>query len=211
MHRSWTTSIAVIAVSAVLGCAHAKPEAPVTAARPAAQPAGRGAGAANAPGAGGAPQRRREAPKPETQDSIRRANLAEVLRSVAGREDEPAGKVFKSVQLNKDMPVKAFLTMMDEQYGRGLGNVCSNCHANTNVAGVIKIDYASDKPKDKTIARKMEAMQQAINKDLKQNKGLDEDYPKATCVMCHRGTAHMPNTMKPLKNTDPPPQTRIKG
>ena len=142
---------------------------------------------------------------------MRRVFLAELMKTVAGRENEPAGKVFKNVQFNKDMPAKAFLTMMDEQYARGLGNVCTGCHQNTNVAGVIKIDYASDKPKDKNIARKMEAMQQSINKDLKKNGLIDEDYPKTTCVMCHRGTAHMPNTMKQPKNTDPPPATRQKG
>jgi hypothetical protein len=150
-------------------------------------------------------------PNWERQDSVRKALMAEVLSSVAGRENEPAGKVFKNVQLNKDMPVRQFLIMMDEQYGRSVGASCTGCHVNSNVNGVLKVDYANEQSKKKQISRLMESMTQDINRDLKKNTGLDEDYPKATCVMCHRGTEHMPNTMKQPKNTDPPPPTRQKG
>ena len=205
--RSWFTVVGAMLVGTTLGCAQAKTETPSPSPRPEGNRAPGGELREGPPPAG----RRREPPKPETQDSVRQANLADVFKSIAGRENEPAGKVFKNVQLNKEMPAKAFLTMMDEQYGRGLGNVCSGCHANTNVGGVIIIDYASDQPKNKIIARKMEAMQQSINKALKKNTDLDEDYPKSSCVMCHRGTSHMPNAMKQPKNTDPLPPTRQRG
>jgi cytochrome c2 len=136
---------------------------------------------------------------------VRRALVAEVLRSVAGRENEPAGKVFKNVQLNKSMPVKDFLAMMNEQYGRSVGASCTGCHANTNVAGVLKVDYASDEPKKKQIARQMEKMTQGINKELSKVKELDQPYIRTTCVVCHRGAEHMPTTMDPLKNNESPP------
>ncbi|MEQ1692393.1 MAG: c-type cytochrome [Gemmatimonas sp.] len=192
----------VLIASASVGCARAKsePSAPApVAARP--QP-----GIAGAPGAApGAPRRAPAPPNWERQDSVRRALVAEVLRSVAGRENEPAGKVFKSVQLNKHMPVKEFLAMMNEQYGRSVGASCTGCHASTNVAGVLKVDYASDEPKKKQIARQMERMTQEINKHLSKVKELDQPYVRTSCVMCHRGAEHMPNTMEPLKNSETPP------
>jgi len=141
---------------------------------------------------------------------VRRALVAEVLASVKGRENEPAGKVFKNVQLNKEMPVKEFLAMMDEQYGRSIGATCTGCHQSTNVGGVLKVDYADNSPKKKIIARQMERMTQKINGDLSKVKELDQPYVKSTCVMCHRGAEHMPTTMKPLKNNEMPP-TRPRG
>lgn len=209
--RSWSVAVGVAVLSAALGCASSsKSEKPAPA--PAPGPAQRAEGA---PRPGGPPPGGvRRAPAPpnwERQDSVRKALMAEVLASVAGKENEPAGKVFKNVKLNRDMPVKQFLTMMDEQYGRSVGASCTGCHVNSNVGGVLKVDYANEQSKKKQISRLMESMTQDINKDLKKNTGLDEDYPKATCVMCHRGTEHMPNTMKQPKNSDPPPPTRQKG
>ncbi len=215
--RLWPVAVGALVLSTGLGCSHSaktESQAPV----PAARAAGRGGepGRQGGPpgGAPGGPQTVRRAPQPpnwERQDSVRKALMAEVLASVPGRENEPAGKVFKNVKLNKDMPVKQFLTMMDEQYGRSVGASCTGCHVNQNVNGVLKVDYANENSKKKQISRLMESMTQDINRDLKKNTGLDEDYPKATCVMCHRGTEHMPNTMKQPKNTDPPPPTRQRG
>lgn len=204
-------AVPLFAMTAIIGCAHKQSErnspTPTTAARPAGGEAGRAGGPGGPPGTRRAPQ----PPNWERQDSVRKALMAEVLSTIPGRENEPAGKVFKSVKLNRNMPVKEFLTMMDEQYGRSVGASCTGCHANQNVNGVLKVNYADDSPKKKMIARQMEEMTQNINRDLKKNKGIDEDYPKATCVMCHRGAEHMPNTMKQLKNSDPPPPTRQRG
>lgn len=209
--RSWSVVVALVVASAGVGCASGKSESAAPAPTPVAQrPAGGGA----APGgAAGAPATTRRAPQPpnwERQDSVRRALVAEVLASVKGRENEPAGKVFKNVQLNKEMPVKEFLAMMDEQYGRSIGATCTGCHQSTNVGGVLKVDYADNSPKKKIIARQMERMTQKINGDLSKVKELDQPYVKSTCVMCHRGAEHMPTTMKPLKNNEMPP-TRPRG
>lgn len=206
--RSWSVAVAVVVTSAALGCAHAKTEPAAPAASPVAARPEPGRGGPPGEGRGGAPAGPRRAPQPpnwERQDSVRRALVAEVLKSVEGRENEPAGKVFKNVQLNKAMPVKEFLAMMNEQYGRSVGASCTGCHANTNVAGVLKVDYASEEPKKKQIARQMERMTQSINKDLSKVKELDQPYIRTTCVVCHRGAEHMPTTMEPLKNTESPP------
>ena len=74
-------------------------------------------------------------------------------------------------------------------HGRGLSVACTNCHMDNG-------DYASDERKNKVIARQMERMQRDIDsKYIEKVKELDDPRPKTTCVMCHRGTPHMPNTM----------------
>jgi Photosynthetic reaction centre cytochrome C subunit len=206
--RSWTLAVACAAVTAFgVGCARSKSEAPAAPA-PAATTAQRPVGGPPGGAQPGAPRRAPQPPNWERQDSVRRALVAEVLTSIAGRENEPAGKVFKNVKVNRDMPAKAFLTMMDEQYGRSISASCTGCHASTNVGGVLKVNWADEEPKKKKIARQMEVMTQSMNRDLAKVKELDADYPKATCVMCHRGAEHMPNTMNARKNSDPPPPSR---
>jgi len=143
-------------------------------------------------------QQPRPRPNPYLQDSIRVATIADIMTSIAGRENEPAGKVFKNVLLHKDMPAKDFLKKMNEEYGRGLGAVCTGCH--------VAKEWDNDTKKNKTITRDMERMTRVINEThLAKTQDLDDDFPKATCVMCHRGTAHMPNTMpKPTRETVAP-------
>lgn len=135
----------------------------------------------------------RRVPNYAGQDSVRRATVAMILRDLAGRENEPAGKVFKNVQLHKDMPVREFLAKMDTQYGRGTGSTCTGCH--------VQGRWDSDSLKNKGIARQMEVMTRAIQVNyLEKVKELDEDFPTATCVSCHRGSSHMPNIMAQPKN-----------
>ena len=147
----------------------------------------------------GEPRLRRPRPNPLVQDSLRRALMAEVLHSIAGRENEPAGQVFKNVKLLKSMPAAEFLRNMDENYGRGLGWTCNNCH----VAG----QFDSDQRKNKRIARQMQEMTDAINAErLAKMTELDEDYHKVTCVMCHRGSNEPPSRM-----AVPQPQSATTG
>jgi hypothetical protein len=171
---------AVLVAGTVMACARTQQEAPVAAAVPIAA----------APGAApAAPTPRRQPVSPMKMDTVRRDAVATLLATLKGRENEPAGVVFKNVKLHKDMPVREFLSMMDEQYGRGLGFTCVNCHMDNG-------DYASDERKNKVIARQMERMQRDIDtKYIAKVKELDDPRPKTTCVMCHRGTPHMPNTM----------------
>ena len=190
-------TVAVVASLALvaIACSRTKPAstpAPaaggVVAAAPAAQTPPAPGGAPGAPGAPGGPPRRRVPPNPMQQDTVRRAMVDSILATIAGRENEPAGTVFKNVKLLKDMPAGEFLRTMDTQYGRGLGWTCSNCH----VAG----KFDDDSRKNKRLARQMQAMQDYVNgTSLKGMKELDAEYDKATCVMCHKGSNEPKGTM----------------
>ena len=184
MHRLDSRRIVAAAgllAFSLVACARTQQEAQVATAAPIAQ--------SPAPAAGAPPAQRRQPVSPMKLDTVRKQAIAELMATLKGRENEPAGVVFKNVKLHKDMPVKDFLTMMDEQYGRGLSFSCTNCHMDNG-------DYASDTRKNKVIARQMERMQRDIDaKYIDKVKELDDPRPKTTCVMCHRGTPHMPNTM----------------
>ncbi len=161
-------------------------------------PEGRaGGGVATAPavqapggpgGPGGAGARRRVPPNPMQQDTVRRALVDSIMATIAGRENEPAGTVFRNVKLLKSVPAGEFLKTMDTQYGRGLGWTCGNCH----VLG----KWDDDSKKNKRIARQMQEMTDHVNTDrLSKVKELDEEYDKATCVMCHHGANEPKGTM----------------
>ncbi len=147
----------------------------------------------------------RPRPNPYLQDSIRVATIAEIMQSIAGKEDQPAGTVFKNVKLHKDMPARDFLKKMDEEYGRGLGAVCTGCH--------VASEWDKDDKKNKGIALQMEKMTRIISEThLAKTKDLDEDFPKATCVMCHRGTGHLIDKLpKPTRDTPPAEQRARPG
>jgi hypothetical protein len=155
------------------------------------------------PGQGpGAAGQRRRPPNPAQQDTLRRMQVDSILKSIAGREQEPAGKVFKNVRLLKTMPAGAFVRAMDTTYGRGLGWTCNNCH----VVG----QWDDDSRKNKRIARQMQELTELINtKQLPKVKELDAEYQKVTCVTCHRGSneprGSMPVPSAPTAGTTPPP------
>lgn len=154
----------------------------------AAAPAAPAQAGPGGPGGPGGPPRRREPPNPMRQDTLRRAMVDSLLRTIAGRENEAAGSVFKNVTLNKAMPAGEFLRMMDTQYGRGLGWTCNNCHVVTN--------FSDDSRKNKRIAKQMQEMQDHLNLvRLTSIKELDAEYDKVSCVMCHHGTNEPKNTM----------------
>jgi hypothetical protein len=149
-------------------------------------PAAPGQEVARAPG--GPPPGNRRPPNPMAQDTVRRKMVDSVLASIAGKENQPAGTVFKNVKVLKDMPAGEFVKMMDTTYGRGLGQTCGNCH----VIG----QFDGDTRKNKRIARDMQVMENYINTmQLPNIKELDDDYPKVSCVTCHMGSSHVKNTM----------------
>ena len=148
------------------------------------------------PGPGGPGQGRR--PNPAQQDTLRRAQVDSIMRAIAGRETEPAGKVFKNVKVLKDMPAGEFLKNMNENYGRGLGMTCGNCH----VIG----QYDQDTRKNKRIARQMQEMTDYINSEkLAKTQEIDDDFEKITCVTCHAGSGH-PRTTMPVPTIASPPR-----
>jgi hypothetical protein len=162
------------------------------------QPGPPGAPGAGFPGGppGGAGRR---PPNPMAQDTVRRKLVDSVLASIAGRENEPAGTVFKNVKVLKDMPAGQFVRQMDTLYGRALGYTCANCH----VIG----QYDGDTRKNKRNARDMQVMVNYINStQLANMKELDEDYTHVSCATCHTGNGHPKNTMAvPAPSTQPLP------
>ena len=70
------------------------------------------------------------AASPDNQRFMERARAA-----IAGHENEPAGKVFKNVQLMKELPAARLLDAMNG-FSRALGAACTHCHMET--------DFASD-------------------------------------------------------------------
>ncbi len=173
---------------AAIACSPTPPAQPPAPAGTTAGVATTGAPTAETPGAQPGTTRRREPPNPFRQDTVRRAMVDSLLRTIAGRENQPAGVVFKNVTLSKEMPAGDFLRMMDSQYGRGLGWTCNNCHVTTN--------FPDDSKKNKRIALQMQAMTNEINTvQLSRIKELDAEYDKTTCVMCHRGANEPKGTM----------------
>jgi hypothetical protein len=183
---------AFAAVIAILSCTTTQasqaptPQGPSVSQQPAPPPPAQPP-STTAPGQAGPPQGSRR-PNPIQQDSARRAQVDSIMRTIAGREGQPAGTVFKNVKLLKDMPAGEFLKNMDANYGRGLGMGCGNCH----VIG----QYDQDTRKNKRVAREMQEMTDYINSvRLAQIKELDEDFEKVTCVTCHAGSGHPRTTM----------------
>ena len=106
--------------------------------------------------------------------------LADLRKAIAGREDKPAGEVFKNIQMLKAMPAARLLRVMELGYAKSLGVNCTHCH----VAGQWEKE---DKP-TKQIARDMAAMAANINNEqLKKIKNLKSAEPVINCTTCHRG------------------------
>ncbi|HUX33160.1 MAG TPA: photosynthetic reaction center cytochrome c subunit family protein [Gemmatimonadaceae bacterium] len=105
-----------------------------------------------------------------------------VLKTIAGRENDPAGQVFKNVKMLKDMPAGKFLETMNDDYGKAIGRSCNFCH----VAG----HWDSDQRKEKATTRIMIALEDSLNNAapyLPQLKNRRGTWPHIECVTCHRG------------------------
>lgn len=108
------------------------------------------------------------------------AAIAKLREQIKGRETEPAEKVFKNMQMLKQMPAGRLLAVMEMGYARSLGVNCTHCH-------VPDKWEAEDRPQ-KQIARDMWAMMGNINSQmLKGIKNLRSESPTVNCTTCHRG------------------------
>lgn len=204
--RIATTLLIPAALIIGASCSSSTSSAPKPAAAPAptaaAPAAGRGAAPAGAPAAGrggagaaaGAPAAaggRGAAPPPPTleqrtarADSITAARavyVKEVMASIAGKENLPAGEVFKNIQLMKSVPAGQLVTAMDQGIGRGTGKGCNDCHITT--------DWASDTLARKKTARTMMGIVNDINMTLLPKMGPGRGGAPRTiqCLTCHRG------------------------
>ena len=113
--------------------------------------------------------------------TLRAATRARLMKEIAGRETEPAGTVFKNVQVLKDMPAGRFVVLMDSTWGRALNRNCTDCH--------IANQWASDSLNRKKTARMMAGMVEAINTEqlTKLPVRPGQNPPRISCITCHRG------------------------
>jgi hypothetical protein len=122
-------------------------------------------------------------------DSIAEANrmfVATILKEIAGRDTQPAERVFKNVTLPQlqNTQARTFLSIMSIGYAQALGVRCTYCHVET--------DFASDSKRPKRAAREMAVMHRMINTELRKMQHIptpaSEDRA-INCATCHRGKA----------------------
>ena len=107
------------------------------------------------------------------------AYVTELLAAIKGKENKPAGEVFKNVKLLKDVPAARFLRIMDAGYARSLGVGCDHCH--------VEDRWEADEKRPKLAAREMIVMTRKINDDLTMMEHIDNSEPAVNCTTCHRG------------------------
>jgi hypothetical protein len=172
--------VGLSAVVASLSCSGSSTTTPAPAPAPtpppAVAPAPTGRGGAPGGGRGGTPEQR--AARRDSIAALRAASVAQLMTSIAGKENLPAGQVFRNVRLMKDVPAGRFLVQMDSVFGRSLSRNCTDCH----VAG----DWASDTLPRKRTARVMIDIVNAINTTELAKLGRART-PQINCVTCHRG------------------------
>jgi hypothetical protein len=112
---------------------------------------------------------------------LRDSAMARVLRSIAGREEQPAESVFRNIKTLKGVPAGRLVRIMNLGYGRSLGVSCGHCHVPGRWASV-------EKPQ-KQIARDMVEMVNTINtQQLAKIPNLKGPQPAVNCTTCHRGS-----------------------
>jgi hypothetical protein len=106
-----------------------------------------------------------------------------ILAGIAGHEKEPAGTVFKNIQLPwlKTVPAARFVSIMNYGYSKALGVTCTHCH--------LDDDFASDTKRPKLAAREMAEMHRMINDKLVAMQNLNHGTQDRfiNCATCHRG------------------------
>jgi len=106
-------------------------------------------------------------------------NVSRLLEGIAGKENRPAGEVFKNVKLMKDVPAARFLKIMDTGFSRSLGVGCEHCH--------VEDRWEADEKRPKRAAREMIGLVSEINEKLSQLQDIDNTDPSVNCTTCHRG------------------------
>lgn len=111
-----------------------------------------------------------------------KAAIAKLREQIKGREQEPAGKVFKNINtpMLKDAPAARLLGVMEFGFARSLGVNCTHCH--------VADKWESEDKSQKQIARDMSALVARVNGELlKGIKNLKSETPTINCTTCHRG------------------------
>ncbi|HYK03474.1 MAG TPA: photosynthetic reaction center cytochrome c subunit family protein [Thermoanaerobaculia bacterium] len=105
--------------------------------------------------------------------------VTELLAAIKGKENRPAGEVFKNVTLLKDVPAARFLRMMDVGYSQSLGIGCDHCH--------VEDRWEADEKRPKRAAREMIILVKEINARLGEMQEIDTSDAVVNCTTCHRG------------------------
>ena len=171
------SSIIIVGYACATAPTTTQPPAPAT--QPVAQqmPGGPPGGPGGRPPLSDSARRVRDSVTAARRDS----GAAMVLRSIAGREEQPAESVFKNIKIFKGVPAGRLVNIMNMGFGRSLGVSCGFCH----VPGKWDLD---DK-EEKNTARLMFAMVQTINRDYLSKVPNDRgSAPTANCFTCHRGS-----------------------
>jgi hypothetical protein len=132
-------------------------------------------------GFGGAQQPRLS---PEERQKINDEFVERHRADIAGRESEPAARVFKNIRfpLFKKIPAADLLDIMNGGYAQALGVTCTHCH--------VENDFSSDEKRTKRAAREMAEMHRGINQQLLRMRNLASDGEERfiNCATCHRGS-----------------------
>jgi len=125
------------------------------------------------------PSREASNPNQEINDRYEQ----QIAKRIAGRENEPAERVFQNIQLEwfKGVPAGRLLLIMNRGYSHALGVSCTHCH--------VEQDFASDEKQPKRAAREMAVMHRMVNEQLRKMQNLEtppDDRP-INCFTCHRG------------------------
>jgi photosynthetic reaction center cytochrome c subunit len=118
----------------------------------------------------------------QTKDSSfdEAAAIQSLKKSIAGKEKEPAEKVFQNIQVLKGIPAERLLGIMKIGYAKSLGVDCTFCHN--------PIHWELDEKEQKQIAREMILMTRDLNQNiLSKMKVLESREPRVNCTTCHRG------------------------
>jgi DNA-binding transcriptional regulator YiaG len=106
-------------------------------------------------------------------------HVKDVLASIAGKEDKPAGEVFKNVKLMKDVPAARFVRIMETGFAKSLGVSCEHCHVTDR--------WEADEKRPKRATREMMKLVRQINETLKTMPDVDNADATVNCTTCHRG------------------------
>ena len=115
----------------------------------------------------------------DTTAEARHRLAEEELNRIGDRDTFPADSVF-DLEVITGVTGRQLITMMDVDFGGGLGVNCTYCH--------VPGRYSREDSAQKEITRKMVLMVDTINlKLLKAIPGLSDSTARVNCVTCHRG------------------------